>query len=757
MVMVVAQKYQDSLKKIQKNVKTSYDYFKPNYDRYHEFRKFVFVTSLSADDIAVLKELGKPQIECNILESYISRLRGEFSKQEPSIEVFSNYQQTVPQQTLEAVEGFIRQIECESRKNGVAYDIYTDLLTGGFSVGKVTTDFANEQSFNQEIGWSRAFDPTLCGFDPLAQKSNKSDGRYAFELFPKTKDEFKDEYPNIDISQIKFQRNTTSGFNWSYRNEREDILLICDYYEKKIKRTKIVKLASGDSLTFDKYNELLEQWNNDNHIEQPPAIVDQRFSNFEVICRYRLIEDQVIEYVETDFKYFPLVFFDGNSINNRTTSNSEAQQITRPYVYHAKGIQKIKNMAFQAAANELENMIMSKWKMPKEGIPPEFADAYRNGQIPNVILYNAFRNNDPNVPLPPPQEVARVPEPPLVMNMFQAADQATQAILGSYDASLGINNNQLSGVAIVEGATQSNAAAMPYVIGYMEGLNHVANIIIDLIPKYYLEQRTIAVVGKDGKRNYVGINNGQVDMKYPENSLGVRVEAGVNFQIQKSKNLEMMISVAQAMPGFAQFMQQDGLPILVRNMEIKGADQLEPLAEKFMQEQAQQAQQAQQMQQQQMQQQAMMQHMQMQKLQSDVQIAQHQVPLTIMKEQTNQAKMVQDAQRDQVNAQLKAAEIGQMAQSNDNERIKLVLDANLAHQDNLVQIDKHETEKARMAVDVAMNAVDMAHRHSTNIADIQHRHNLERDELGHKVASTMLGHIQHENSESAKTKMKEGE
>ena len=41
-------------------------------------------------------------------------------------------------------------------------------------------------------------------------------------------------------------------------------------------------------------------------------------------------------------------------------------------------------------------------------------------------------------------------------------------MLGSYDASLAQNDQQLSGVAIVEAATISNGAAMPYVINYMQ-------------------------------------------------------------------------------------------------------------------------------------------------------------------------------------------------------------------------------------------------------------------------------------------------
>ena len=45
-----------------------------------------------------------------------------------------------------------------------------------------------------KIPIERAFNPTLCGFDPLATTSHKGDGRYCFELYPMTQEEFAQEF-----------------------------------------------------------------------------------------------------------------------------------------------------------------------------------------------------------------------------------------------------------------------------------------------------------------------------------------------------------------------------------------------------------------------------------------------------------------------------------------------------------------------------------------------------------------------------------
>ena len=81
---------------------------------------------------------------------------------------------------------------------------------------------------------------------------------------------------------------------------------------------------------------------------------------------------------------------------------------------------------------------------------------------------------------------------------FTGSDSLIQNVLGSYDASLGINNNQLSGIAIVEGASQSNATAMPYIVGCLQGFQRVAQIYVDLMPKYFTTPRTIPILDEEG-------------------------------------------------------------------------------------------------------------------------------------------------------------------------------------------------------------------------------------------------------------------
>ena len=63
-------------------------------------------------------------------------------------------------------------------------------------------------------------------------------------------------------------------------------------------------------------------------------------------------------------------------------------------------------------------------------------------------------------------------------------DETIQAILGSYNTSIGVNINEASSLALQEAATQSNASGMPYIVNFLASLTQAYNIILDLIPKY---------------------------------------------------------------------------------------------------------------------------------------------------------------------------------------------------------------------------------------------------------------------------------
>lgn len=718
----ISQRDTDRLKEIKKTVADAKKYFEDNLNRYKEFMRFVFKSSLTPSDEATLRKLGKPSIEFNIVESYISRQRGEFAQTQPSILVRAA--DGVPPalldnnfiETIKIIEGHLRALFCDSTTDKLEYDIYTDLLGGGFSCVKVFTEYVNELSFEQKIKVEKVFDVNLIGFDPLARLSHKGDGRYCYELYALPKETFEAEFGTEPTANMTFTREL-GEFNWSYKNEDEKIVLVCDFYEKKKKREKIIKLANGHTVLKRDYERFLEQWHSGGQIEQPPMPLPnfERWTEVERIMRYRLCESQILEVIETPYRFLPLVFIDGNSM--MLDEEGASYQMTRPMCYQAKGCQRLENFAIQSLANEIENTVQHKIMVAKESIPEDYQDAYQNVQIADTLVYNYFLDtNNPNVTLPAPQMVARTPMPPEIFNTIKLCSDMMQTIMGTYDNS-GIQNPNQSGVAISRSSIQSNSAAVPYRVGFIKGLNRICEIVVDLIPKYYRTPRSLPVMLPSGKRAFEEVNKkGSVYLDYDPTNLMVIAEMGVNFAMQKELALTTITNLMQMSPLFAQFMNQYGLPMLLDNIDIRGVEELKVKAEEFQQQlmqQQQAGQQAQQATMQMEQQRAQMEMMQMQKqLQSPT---------------AEQLGLMSLQQKSEMDKEKSAVDAGNLAIKEREAEIKFLdVMSKIKNADIEAEVGIAKAEAENLRSEVTM-AVEVAkHAHDANMDVAKHQHEMEK-------------------------------
>lgn len=703
----IAKKHAEQLDRIKKNIEKSYLFFRDNYNRFHMMKRFFYKSTLSEDEESVLAELKKPIIEVNIGNAFISRQLGEFSKQEPSIETRSVQDAPVNPELPRLIDGAFRKILDDANKDGTEYNIHKDTLGGGFSVYKVLTEYESEKSFKQKITLAKCNNPTLVGFDPLAQLRHKGDAEYCFESAPMLREAFEKENPHISLEKMSFQ-SSIEGYSWSYNTNKEDIILVCDYYEKVSKKERIVELSDGQVMTAAEYDKFTQKWEAMGTIAQLPIVKNKRKTYFTKIVRYRLIETQIIDYQETIFKDLPLIFADGDSEWICNGSGMPVEQFTKPYLWGIVGIQKFKNFALQNWANEMENTTQQKWVAAKEAIPPEYKEAYNDPQRAAVLVFNAFKKDDPTVALPPPREAQRVPMPPEIAAAFSVADQTVQTILGSYDASLGINNNQLSGIAIQEGATQSNSAAMPYIVGHLLALTQVANVIKNIMPIVYANQKSISILTPEKEVTSMPINqpNG-IDMNFEADLMKIEVKAGVNFSIQKSRALEQLLGLNQSLPAFAQFMGTKGLPIILDNLEIRGIDQLKDDAKQFMQQLEQQ---------QQMQQQMQMQQMKAQQNQPD--------PAMMQMQLEKQALMLEE-KKIRAESEIKEARLALEKQDMESKHIKILDEIEQKNQKMQLDAEKDKINSMLKAADIELKTRDLHHRHTKEAIELHH--NLKRE------------------------------
>ena len=597
----VSKEHQEKLKELKGYVDEAYDYWRDNNKSYTESKNFIFATALTQGDRSKLKALQKPPLEFNTTEAFISRQRGEFSDHQPSVTA-SIADGVLPSRitpnTLkcqEVVQGHIAHAFYEATQRGLQDGFYNDSMGGGFSVGKVRTDYIDEMSFEQKIIFDRVFDPTLCGFDPLAREVTKFDGRYCFEIIPKTREEFEEEYGKELTKDMKFSSNF-ANYVWSYSGKKQKLVMIAEIWVKRRKRVKISKMSNGKTILSKHIPQLKEIWELRNETAQFPVVLEERWTTLETIDLYDVCETKVLKHRETDYGFLPLVFLDGNSEITKKSEHGTSTQLTRSYAYQVKGIQKLKNLAGQTIASEIESMVENKWIAAAESIDEDYIEAFKNPQKMQNLLYRCFYRGNPEHPLPPPREVVRTPMPEIVQQTFMGADQVMQSILGSFDMQMGLQNANVSGKAIEKGSIHSSAAAKPFLTNYICFLNQIGRIYLDLIPKYYVTPRSIPVMKANGTRTYQIINDEKdkesIRVEYNPRDLQIKIEAGVNTKLEKQRSLEQITAMMAASETYARFINQEALPDVVRLMDVQNVDGMVKKAEAFMEQLKQQQQQA---------------------------------------------------------------------------------------------------------------------------------------------------------------------
>ena len=664
----------------------AYRYFKENNQRYEESRKFVFDTTLTEELRSTLINIGWPIFEVNTLESFISRLCGEFAKQIPSPAIRATQRKSNDPKTIQLVqmlEGRLRYIFESARADNAKKAIYTEQLSGGFSAARVVVDYINPLSMDQDVWFEKCYDPTLAYFDPIARENHKGDGRFCGELIPMTEEEFKHEFPDVPVDAIDYTRDalTDGNLHWYYQ-EGEDstlrkIIYIADHYEKKEVEEKLVEVKipnlkpliqkvmqaakqfiamkkmqqqqqaqqqqqgaqspSGTpqgqmppqgmqqqqpsqmpmnpqmaqrgssqapeqmgqqqpggspstqpgseqfkpfimkTMTEEVYEAFSEMWKEKTMLPVP-KIIRRRTTTVCEIWHYRFTRDRLLTRPKkTNFPVLPIIFFDGNS------HVLENKQMTRPYHYQAMDAQKMKNICAIAIMNSIENMPQTRLLMAKGSIPeePAYQETWKNPQKPSAaMIYNETSEvNDGGKPLPPPAPLNLAYNIQELLGLYSELDKTVQLILGNFDQQLGIQQKDLSGIAIQEGATQSNNAAMPYINNYMDSLNQISSCIVQMIPKLVKTPRTMSIINADGLHEAILLNDPDNDitmLDYNGMDLEVVVKASVNFDIQKGRtfqNLATLMGLPDPNPWKA-FFGGPAATDLLDNMTIRNQDAL---------------------------------------------------------------------------------------------------------------------------------------------------------------------------------------
>jgi len=168
---------------------------------------------------------------------------------------------------------------------------------------------------------------------------------------------------------------------------------------------------------------------------------------------------------------------------------------------------------------------------------------------------------------------------PALAQDAQVASADIQSTTGIFEANLGQQGNETSGVAIRGRQFQGELTNYEYADQLSDALELAGKICIDLIPKIYDTERQIRILGEDETEEVISVNKPVQDMQTGEfiltNDLAaghydIKMATGPSFSTRKQETAEQLSQIIAQNPDMSSLVGD----ILFKNMDLVGGDEV---------------------------------------------------------------------------------------------------------------------------------------------------------------------------------------
>jgi hypothetical protein len=688
------------------------------------------------DALALEARKGRPCHVVNKLPQFIRQVTGDMRQSRPGIRVVP-VDSGADVKTAEVRAGMIRYVENRSKAKHVYTTGADSQVTCGIGHWAVTTEYAHAGTFNQEIRIIGIEDGVSVIWDADAMLPTKSDANHCFVPNDITRAKFEKQWPDAkaDGFDTGIYGLGASGCFDTWHSD--DFIRVVQYWKKKpIKRTlALMPDGSIEDLTeqVKGFKPQEVQAGLDWMARQNGARIEQRDSYR--ICRYLITMSEVLEESDWPGMHIPVIPVIGEEV--RIGRDVYRHGIVR----YARDLQRMENY-YASAETEV---IALQPKAPWLGTKKQFQDHYDLWETANTEAHPFLEYTPDPQAGGPPQRVQPPVASQAIIEGKQRNSEDMKAVIGIYDASLGAKSNETSGIAIARRDAQGDTGTYVYHDNFALAIERTAEIVNELFPKIYDTMRTVQILGDDGKPDMVEINkpqmvNGvkQVLNDMTSGSYDVVMESGPNYATKREQSQDGMTEFIRAFPPAAPVMGD----LYAKAMDWPNAEQigerleelLPPPIKAKLQADRQKREQAagqppspEQQQEQQNQQAAQQQAQQAQ----DMQMAEAQAK--VEEAQARAAKAKADAEKAAADAE-KAKYEAATAKANWAQ----------THMDNLRDIERHDVDMTRGAVDHRRSHAHAMDRHGAEMTILGldasragEKHEAQLDQMKAPVAETV--------------------
>jgi hypothetical protein len=442
--------------------------------------------------------------------------------------------------TAEVLEGLIRNIWNVSDGDTVIDAAAEYQVTAGMGAWRISVDYADDQSFDQEIKVEEIRNPFNLYADPACQDALKRDARYWFRVSRIAKSAFEARWPKAEKSDFESDSQFDDDEDW----EDEESVRIVEYWYKEPVQRVIGQLDNGQAV------DMADQEALGLATASGAMVIRKRAVNTWKIRMCIASGSAILEEAEWAGQHFPFIMVYGESM----VIDGKQRWFGLPRF--AKDAQVAYNYSRTLASETVALAPQAKWwatPAQAKGHTDKWAEAHKKN-YPFLLT-----NVDPQMP-GYPQRMGGADVPVALIQEAQLASEDIKSVTGIFDPSLGKESNETSGKAIMARQRQGEIAVFNYMDNLSKGIRRTWEILIDLIPKIYDTPREVRSLGVDGAVKYARINQvdpmtGQKILDLNTGKYDVAVTVGPSFATQRLEGLEMVSQIVQNNPAVAPLIQ----------------------------------------------------------------------------------------------------------------------------------------------------------------------------------------------------------
>jgi hypothetical protein len=469
----------------------------------------------------------RPCLTENRLAASVHQVCNSQRQNRPQIKV-SAVDDTTDPDTAEVINGLLRHIQYNSDSETAFDTAFENAVRGGIGWYRVITEYSDDESFEEDIRVKRIenIEDVKVPFH-LCKEIDCRDMPYAFIEYNMSKEEFENKWPDCDIENWK----QSTAFNGWFTDKT---VRVCEYFTIEEDPSMLYQLSDGTKTDVEPL------------AESGLTVIAKRKTFKRTIKWHKITANQILERTDFPGKWIPLIPVLGEEIVIR------GKRKFLSFIKHAKDPQRMLNYWRSSAAERIALSAKAKWIAASNQIEKYSQEWNHSNRSNNPVLHY-----DPIVEggilIPPPHQTAPIQADMAIIEAGNHAVDTIKACTGVYDASLGANGTEKSGVAIRSRQQQGDTSNYHFFDNFAKSLRHCGRIIVDIIPDVFDSERAVRILGEDMKQKIVNVNGGKQnqDGKLYDLMIGkydVVVETGPSFQSKREEAAATIRDLSQNDP-----------------------------------------------------------------------------------------------------------------------------------------------------------------------------------------------------------------